>query len=218
MKSLADFVKECSQWSDEFLLQQFALGPTVYVAPEYFEAIRAERSRRGLSAAHSSLPSPLPAGAHLWRVTADNAAASSVGVKIIFYLVGLAILWLVWRPLGAVFLVFALRNVKLLAARNALLWRPKDAVAFGWIVGPVVALLTQLATRFAFSSPYAAVAMVVFGFYPVVYIGHGVPRGRLFRSGSDRLRLAARGAAVVAYVLATGLALAWAFTHGWYSA
>ena len=218
MKSLADFVRECGEWSDEFLLQQFALGPTAYKAAGYFEAICAELSRRGLSASHSSLPSPLPAGAHLWRATADNAAASSVGVKIIFHLVGLAILWLVWRPLGAVFLVFALRNVKLLAARNALLWRPKDAVAFGWIVGPVVALLTQLATRFAFSSPYAAVAMVVFGFYPVVYIGHGVPRGRLFRSGSDRLRLAARGAAVVAYVLATGLALAWAFTHGWYSA
>jgi hypothetical protein len=218
MKSLADFVSECSQWSDEFLLQQFALGPTVYVAPEYFEAIRAEMSRRGLSASQRALPSPLPAGAHLWGVSADNAAAPSAGVKIVFYLIGLAILWLVWRPLGAVFLVFALGNVRLLAAHNALLWRPKDAVVFGWMVGPVVALLAQLATRFAFSSPYAAVAMAVIGFYPVASIGHGVPRGRLFRSGSDRLQIAARGAAVVAYAIVTALALAWAFTHGWYSA
>lgn len=217
MKSLADFVKECSQWSDEFLLQQFALGPTAYEAAGYFEAIRAELSRRGLSVSHSSLPSPLPAGARLWRVTADNAAASSAGVKIVFYLIGLAILWLVWRPLGAVFLVFALGNVRLLAARNAQVWRPKDAVGFGWMVGPVVALLTQLATRFAFSSPYAVVAMAVFGFYPVASIGHGVPPGRLFRSGSDQLRIAARGAAMAAYVLVTALALAWAFTHGWYS-
>jgi hypothetical protein len=81
----------------------------------------------------------------------------------------------------------------------------------------VVALLVQLATRFAFSSPYAVVAMVVIGFHPVVYVGHDVPRGRLFRSGSDQLRIAARRAAMAAYVLATALALAWAITHGWYS-
>ncbi len=61
MKPLASFNSECSRWSDDYLLEQFVLGPEAYAAPEYFEIIRGEVARRGLSTPPptiDSLPAP----------------------------------------------------------------------------------------------------------------------------------------------------------------
>lgn len=150
-------------------------------------------------------------------VSRENAKPPAA-LKAAVYLLIISVLWYLWPPLGAIAIVFALGNLKLLAERNAPFWQPKHALLFGCVAGFVVACLVQASSRLALSSPYGAAAMAAFGFYPVAYIGYGVPRNPLLQDGWQQLQLLARRAAAIAYLIATGAALAWAFTHNWYSA
>lgn len=67
MDTPEDPVHQCTEWADEYLLEQFALGPTGYAVPASFDAIRAEVARRNLS---GTIPprSDVPPGAYVVRL------------------------------------------------------------------------------------------------------------------------------------------------------
>ncbi len=65
MTELDRLVRDCRQWSDDYLLEEYALGPEAFQAPGVFAALEEEVRRRGLAAPAlaSVAPAPLPAGA-----------------------------------------------------------------------------------------------------------------------------------------------------------
>lgn len=65
MTELDRLVRDCRQWNDQYLLEQYALGPEAFQAPGCFAALEEEVRRRGLAAPSlpPAAPAPLPAGA-----------------------------------------------------------------------------------------------------------------------------------------------------------
>ena len=61
---------QCPEWTDEYLLAQYALGPSGYADPHSYQLIRSEVRRRNLPEVVPSAPVDLPTGpylARLWR-------------------------------------------------------------------------------------------------------------------------------------------------------
>src|SRR5712664_1961701 len=126
--------------------------------------------------------------------------------------------WLVWRPAGAFLAVMSLGNLRGRVELNALFWdKPRYPIVFGLTAGLVGAVVTQAASRFAFSSPWGPIGLTVLGFLAVGYIGYGVSSHPRLQSRWEQYQMATRGAAVTMYLLASAAVLVWAFTHSWYT-
>ncbi len=96
MTGLDRLVRDCRQWNDQYLLEQYALGPDAFQAPGCFAALEEEVRRRGLAAPSlpPTAPAPRPAAAprppYFRRLLAGDVALAEaywiwgVGMGLLF--------------------------------------------------------------------------------------------------------------------------------------
>lgn len=109
--------------------------------------------------------------------------------------------WFLWRPLTGVLVIFSLANVRQFTIRHALLWAPSGAIIIGTLYGCALGGVVAASVALTVHGVAGTGFLIILGFFGAGYIGYGVEKDPLFRMPGDEKRVAAAGAAVVAYLL-----------------
>src|SRR5439155_10826863 len=90
--------------------------------------------------------------------------------KILSYLILAAIAWVIWRPLGAVFIIVATGNVRYFVMNRARLWTRTTALIFGMLYGCFLATLVKAVALFSVQGTVGNVVLVILGLIAAVYV------------------------------------------------
>lgn len=126
---------------------------------------------------------------------------------IAFFLLG-GIAWFLWRPLAAIYIVFAIAGwFRRTAIRLALFWARPAVLIVGTTCGALIAAIIADVTHGLVNNTIGIIGFRVFGFMASGYIGYGASNGPLASPGDDK-RSQTSSISVVVYLVLTGV-LCW---------